>query len=238
MEIVPGIHRIGNDLIAVHFIVTDAGVTVVDTGLSGHYRGLKRELTAAGLSLADVRGVVLTHGDGDHTGFAERIRTEANAPVYVHEGDVARAAGLEKTSPGWGHWRLGPMVQFLGYSMAMGGFRTQPLRDAVAVRDGDRPSLPGDPQIVALPGHSPGSVAVYFPAFRAVFVGDALTTRDVLTAASGPRPSPFTDEPAEAAASLERLLDLDIELVVPGHGAPWHGSAAELVRRYRASAAA
>ncbi|GAA4179926.1 MBL fold metallo-hydrolase [Gryllotalpicola koreensis] len=238
MEIVPGIHRIGNDLIAVHFIVTDAGVTVVDTGLAGHYRGLRRELAAAGLSFADVRGVVLTHGDSDHTGFAERIRAEHHVPVYVHEADIARARGLEKTSPAWGHWRIGPMLQFLGYTMAMGGLRPKPLSEAVPVHDGDRLALPGEPQIVALPGHSPGSVAVYFPQLRAVFVGDALTTRDVLTAAGGPRPAPFTDEPAEAAASLDRLLELDIELVVPGHGAPWRGDAAELVRLYRAAAAA
>lgn len=238
MEIVPGIHRIGNDLIAVHFIATDAGVTVVDTGLAGHYRGLRRELAAAGLSLADVRGVVLTHGDSDHTGFAERIRAEQHIPVYVHEADVARARGLEKSSPGWGRWRIGPMLQFLGYTLAMGGLRPKPLGEAVAVHDGERLALPGDPQIVSLPGHSPGSVAVYFPGLRAVFVGDALTTRDVLTAAHGPRPAPFTDEPAEAATSLDRLLGLDIELVVPGHGAPWRGSAAELVRQYRASSAA
>lgn len=235
MEIVPGVHRVGSDLIAVHFIVTDDGVTVVDTGLAGHYRGLERELTRSGLSVADVRGVVLTHGDSDHLGFAERIRVEQHVPIHVHEADIARAKGLEKTSPAWGHWRLGPTLQFLGYSMWMGGLRTRPIGEAVALHDGDRPALPGDPQIVALPGHSPGSIAVYFPGPRAVFVGDALTTRDVLTAARGPRPAPFTDDQAEAEASVDRLIALDVELVIPGHGAPWHGDAAELVRRYRAA---
>jgi glyoxylase-like metal-dependent hydrolase (beta-lactamase superfamily II) len=237
MEIVQGIHRIGNDLIAVHFIVGEGGVAVVDAGLAGHYRGLRRELAVAGLSLADIRGIVLTHGDSDHVGFAERVRVEQGAPVYVHEADVARACGRESTKPEWGKPRIGPTLQFLAYSIAMGGLRTHWLGDAVAVRDGDRPALPGAPEIVALPGHSPGSVAVYFPAQKAVFVGDALTTRDVLTAARGPRPAPFTDDQAAADASLDRLLELDIELVVPGHGAPWRGDAAELIRRYRAVAA-
>lgn len=236
MEIVPGIHRVGTDMIAIHFIVTDDGVTVVDTGLAGHYRRLTRELAAAGRSLADIRGVVLTHGDSDHLGFAERLRTEQGVPVYVHEADVARARGLEKSSPDWGRWKLGPMLQFLGYSTAMGGIRTRPLGEAVPVHDGDHLALPGSPQIIGLPGHSPGSVGVYFPGLRTVFVGDALTTRDVLTAASGPRPAPFTDDQAEAAASLDRLPGLDIALVIPGHGAPWRGSGAELVQEYRAAA--
>lgn len=235
MEIAPGIRRVGNDLIAVHLIVTDDGVTVVDTGLPGHYRGVRRELAAAGLSFADVRGIVLTHGDSDHVGFAERLRAEQHVPVFVHEADAARARGEESTSPGWGHPHVGPMLQFLAYTIAMGGMRTHHLTEVVPTHDGETLALPGAPEIVALPGHSPGSVGVYFPAARTVFVGDALTTRDVLTAASGPRPAPFTDDQAQAAASLDRLLGLDIELVVPGHGAPWRGSAADLVGAYRAA---
>lgn len=236
MEIVPGIHRVGSDLIAIHFLVTDDGVTVIDTGLAGHYRGLQRELAGIGRSLADIRGVILTHGDSDHVGFAERIRVEQGVPVYVHEADAARARGEEKSSPDWGKWRLGPLLQFIGYSAAMGGFRTRYLGEVVPLHDGDRPALPGEPQIIALPGHSPGSVAVYFPGPRVVFVGDALTTRDVLTAASGPRPAPFTDDQTSAAESLERLRELDIQLVVPGHGAPWRGGATTLVDTYLAAA--
>jgi len=235
MEIVQGIHRVGNDMIAVHFVVDEGGATVVDAGLAGHLRGLRRELRAAGLSLADIRGIVLTHGDSDHVGFAERVRVEQSVPVFVHEADVARARGLESSKPAWGKPRIGPMMQFLVYSMAMGGMRTRWLGGTVPMRDGERLELPGAPEIIALPGHSPGSVAVYFPNLKAVFVGDALTTRDVLTAARGPRPAPFTDDPTVAAASLDRLLELDIELVIPGHGAPWRGDAAELVRRYRAA---
>ncbi len=59
--------------------------------------------------------------------------------------------------------------------------------------DGDVLPLPGAPQIVGMPGHSPGSVAVYVPLADAVFVGDALTTRHVLTGvpARSPPPSPM-----------------------------------------------
>ncbi|GAA4185218.1 MBL fold metallo-hydrolase [Gryllotalpicola kribbensis] len=235
MEIVPGIHRVGTDLIAIHFFADDDGITVVDAGLAGHFRGLKRELAAMGRSLGDIRGLVLTHGDSDHIGFAERLRAEHGVPVYVHAADAARARGLEQSTPAWGRRRVGPVLQFLGYTVGMGGLRNRYLGEVTPVREGDRLELPGRPQLIALPGHSPGSIAVYFPEQRTVFVGDALTTRDVLTGVRGPAPAPFTDDPTEAAASLERLLGLDIEVVIPGHGAPWRGSAHELVRRYRAA---
>ena len=48
------------------------------------------------------------------------------------------------------------------------------------------------------------SIAVHVPAADAAFVGDALTTRHVLTGHEGAQPAPFTDEPAEAPESLDR----------------------------------
>ncbi|TPW64839.1 MBL fold metallo-hydrolase, partial [Schumannella sp. 10F1B-5-1] len=93
MELASQLRRIGNDLIAVHLIVTDDGLTLIDTGLPGHYADLRRELEAIGRPLSDIKGIVLTHGDTDHTGFAERLRAELGIPVYVGAGDVARAMG-------------------------------------------------------------------------------------------------------------------------------------------------
>ena len=86
-----------------------------------------------------------------------------------------------------------------------------------------------------MPGHSPGSIAVHVPAVDAVFVGDALTTRHVLTGHEGAQPAPFTDEPAEALASLDRLAELEASWVLPGHGAPWHGAPAAIAAAVRAA---
>src|SRR3712207_3143913 len=93
MELRPGLHRIGNDVVAAYLVATPDGVTVVDAGLSGHWRELVAELAAMGRSVDDVRGVVLTHGDTDHLGFAERLRRDHGVPVHVHRADAARALG-------------------------------------------------------------------------------------------------------------------------------------------------
>jgi len=236
MELAPGLHRIGNDLVAAYLVITADGVTVVDAGLAGHYRKLRAELRIAGRDLGDVRGVVLTHGDTDHLGFAERLRVEAGVPVYVHEADAARARGEERTSPAWGRVRLWPTVRFLAYAAAKGGLRTRHPKAVTTVRDGDVLPLPGAPRVIGLPGHSPGSVAVHVPAVRALFVGDALTTRHVLTGATGPQPAPFTDDPAAAAAVLTRLEDIEADWVLPGHGPPWTGGVPALLAAYRAAA--
>ncbi len=67
-------------------------------------------------------------------------------------------------------------------------------------------------------------------------VGDAMTTRNVLTGVTGPQPAPFTLEPARALDSLSALAEVDARWVLPGHGPSWDGGAAEAVARVRTAA--
>ena len=65
-----------------------------------------------------------------------------------------------------------------------------------------------------------------------------MTTRNVLTGATGPKPAPFTLEPDRALASLDRIENVDATWVLPGHGPAWDGGVPEAVRLIREAAAA
>jgi glyoxylase-like metal-dependent hydrolase (beta-lactamase superfamily II) len=236
MRLGPHLHRIGNDIVAAYVVDTDEGVTVIDAGLAGHWSELMAELGTMGRTLDDVRGVVLTHGDTDHIGFAERLRRERHIPVYVHEADAARARGEVKSKATWGPMKIGATAGFMWYAARKGGLRTTYLTEVVGVHDGDVLDLPGAPRVIGMPGHSPGSIAVHIPVADAVFVGDGLTTRHVLTGRRGPQPAPFTDDPTEALASLGHLDGLSATWLLPGHGTPWNGGIDEAVRQIRAVA--
>jgi glyoxylase-like metal-dependent hydrolase (beta-lactamase superfamily II) len=131
--------------------------------------------------------------------------------------------------------KLGPLARFIAYSAVRGGLRVQPVQELEIIEAGAPLDVPGSPRVIALPGHTPGSLAYHFPRVDAVFVGDALTTRSVLTGAVGPRPAPFTLDPVQANASIECLAELNARWVLPGHGPAWSGGTAEAVRRYRLS---
>lgn len=229
MKLGPHLHRIGNDIVAVYLVDTPEGVTVIDAGLAGQWRDLLAELRSMGRTLADVKGVILTHGDSDHLGFAERLRRDHGVPVYVHPGDADRAKGGSKPATARQSMKLGATLGFAAYSLRKGGMRTTYLTETVDAHDGETLNLPGAPRIIGLPGHSAGSIAIHVPIADAVFVGDGLTTRHVLTGSTGPQPAPFTDEPEQAIASLRALLPTGATWVLPGHGTPWNAGVAAAV---------
>jgi glyoxylase-like metal-dependent hydrolase (beta-lactamase superfamily II) len=236
MQLASSLHRIGSTLVNSYLVEESGLVTIIDAGLPGYWKDLPAELAAMGRSIDDVRAVVLTHGDTDHIGFAEQIRRERGVPVFVHELDAGRARGeIKKPNTGWGPVKLGPLVGFLAYTARKGGLRIPPLTEVETFGDGATLDVPGSPRIVHLPGHTPGSVAIHVPRVDAVFMGDAFTTRSVLTGQTGPRLAPFTLEPDQAVASLAKLDDVRASWVLPGHGEPWNGGLSEALRLIRAS---
>ena len=91
---------------------------LVDCGLGP--RILKQRLAAAGLELAHIDGLFITHEHSDHIGCAHRIATEHRIPVWMSEG-TWRGSGaldyqglLQLTADGqtidWGEMELRPFT--------------------------------------------------------------------------------------------------------------------------------
>jgi glyoxylase-like metal-dependent hydrolase (beta-lactamase superfamily II) len=238
MEIGPGIRRIGKGIVNSYLIESGGEVTIVDAGAPSYWGDLPRELAAMGLSLDDVRAVVLTHGHSDHIGFAERIRRERGTPIHVHELDAALARGeVPNPSKGVGPVRIAPLLEFLVFSVTHGLLRIPRIREVSTYGDGATLEVPGSPRVILVPGHTPGSAALHFAGHDALLIGDAIATHSVTTGVDLPRIAPFGADPDEALASLARLDGLEAGFVLPGHGQPWTKGLAAALAEVRAAAA-
>ena len=93
------------------------------------------------------------------------------------------------------------------------------------LRDGDAPGFGDGAVTVAVPGHTPGSIALWLPRHRVLFAGDAAARGPDGTVTCGV----FNVSRTQAAASFRRLAGLSAELACFGHGEPLtHGAAAVL----------
>ena len=238
MQLANGLHRIGSDIVNSYLVVEGDDVTIIDAGLPRYWHLLNGELARLGMTLDNVRALILTYGDTDHIGFAGRLSREKGIPAYLHPADTDRAKlQVKKPNSGWGPVKIGPLAGFLWYSARQGGLRIPPAGELRPVEEGQVLDVPGRPRIIHTPGHTPGSIAVHVPAVDALFIGDTMTTRNVLTGVTGPKPAPFTLQPEQALASLDRVKDVDATWMLPGHGPAWDGGVAEAVRLLRQAAA-
>ena len=239
MEIAPGIRRLGVGLVNVYLLEDGGAVTVVDTGLPGYYEHeLPAELRAMGRSIGDIRVVLLTHAHSDHLGFAEKIRARRKVPVWIHEADAALARGETKplrdpAGMSLGSIRPVPLLRFLAYGLVRGGLRTPPVVEVATFGDGATLDVPGSPRVIMAPGHTAGSAALVVESRDAIFAGDVIATRSVLSGRVGPQLAPFGADLKQAFDSLERLDGAVAGLVLPGHGEPWRDGVASALARVR-----
>jgi glyoxylase-like metal-dependent hydrolase (beta-lactamase superfamily II) len=101
-----------------------------------------------------------------------------------------------------------------------------------ALEDGETVEELGGLQVIHTPGHTPGSICLYQPGRRILFCGDFLFNVHPLTGRGGLRFSipQFSVDAEQARESVQRLLELPIEMLCFGHREPILEGAGERIR--------
>ncbi len=214
-ELVPGLHLLTLGISNAYLWRHDDGVLLVDTGPPGSAPAIADALTDLGLRREDVRRVVITHFHDDHSGSAAAVRSWNQAPVGAGAAD-APVVSHDRPGP---EPVLVPGEQELFAIASTGLPRAPACRPVQTVADGDL--LDGGAVVVAVPGHTPGSIAVHLPAAGVLITGDTVAESDGRLILG-----PFNVDRASAWASLQRLAGLEPDVVCPGHGRPVVGAAA------------
>jgi len=235
MEIAPGVHRLTNGISNWYMFEDGGKVVLADAGASRDWRLLVATLEERQRPLESVDAILLTHAHSDHTGFAERARSEAGARVYVHEADaeVAKTGKPARSDGSYVHYVfLSESYRTLFGLMRNGGLRIIPIKEVSTFADGEVIDVPGRPRVVHMPGHTAGSAAIWFESRSALCTGDCLVTRNPMTGRRGPQimPASLNVDTKGALNSLTALEQVTAELVLPGHGEPWTHGVAEALR--------
>jgi glyoxylase-like metal-dependent hydrolase (beta-lactamase superfamily II) len=213
--------------VLVYAFETDEGVYLVDAGWNTDdaFDTLAAGLGVLGGSVADVRGVMVTHIHPDHYGLAGRVRESSGAWVALHPADAALIPDryeepeslLTRVGATLRQWGAPPEeVEGLTYaSMPVRQFVSL-VKPDVLLEDGDKPEVPGwDLQAIWTPGHSPGHLSFWEPRHRLMLTGDHVLPR--ITPNISFHPQAGDDPLGSFLQSLEKLQPYDSDEVLPAH---------------------
>jgi len=199
MKISENIELIDGTMANCYSVNLDGKAILIDAGMKGSGRKIVDFYHNLGVS---PEFVLITHYHPDHVGGLSIISDEFHSQIYVPDVELDVISGNSKITPARSF-----MSKFVSSMI-----RTKPVSD---LNLASKLSLPGL-QVVGTNGHTPGSTSYYFPAFKALFVGDAVNVKDGKMEIN----RAFTLDYPSAEKSRERILQFHGVTIYPGHGKP------------------
>jgi hydroxyacylglutathione hydrolase len=195
-----------------YLLKTDTGFFIIDTGMTNARRQLDAMLDRLGCHPGDLKLVLITHGDFDHTGNAVFLRQKYGSQIAMHTEDVGM---LENGDIFW-HRKIdnrvirGLMKAFMPLKEENRGKPDIFLEDEASLS-----SYGLEATVYNTPGHSSGSICVLTTSGE-LFCGDLLTSSK-----GKPMLNSMMYDKEAGISSVERLKALKIQTVYPGHGEPF-----------------
>lgn len=201
-------------------LTAGAEAMLVDAGMRGSFGLIAGGLDAMGLSLDAVKTLVISHRHPDHAAGVGELLAGRDITVMAHPLEAEILTGREDNPSPFQNKLVARVTQPL-LEMVNGN----PINVDVELGDGDIIPFPFPVQVVHLPGHTEGSIALFLPEQRLVIAGDAMQYKFGIKL-SPPAPG-VTEDPGRAMESLRKLLDLDFDALCFSHFPPMRSGANE-----------
>lgn len=175
------------------YFIDGATRILIDPGHASLFDHVRRGLADLDLDMTDIDVVICTHVHPDHI-EAIRLFQDAQTRVLIHATDWQFLKSLSNTN-------YEPLKVDLD-----GAPEPELIHEGTWTAEGI------ELEILHTPGHSPGSITLYWPSNKALFTGD-LVFRDGFGRIDFPG-----GDGKQLKASIKRAAGLESDWMLPGHG--------------------
>ena len=201
-----------------YLVKVSEGFVLVDTGIRSKRDVLEKVLMSAGCKPGNLKLIIVTHGDIDHSGNAAYLRDKFRTKIAMHRNDsvmVEEGKMVSKRRVKSRILRMMHIVMRLSGGMKKMIAEFESFKPDIFLEEGQGLQEFGfDAKILHVPGHTKGSIAI-LAENGDLIVGDTLQNRN------SPHPAGIIENEAELSSSLKKLSNLNIKSVYPGHGKPF-----------------
>lgn len=199
--IITGVYLVGGPNISqaedatAFVIVFSDQLVMIDSGVGRSVPVILENIQAAGLDPGQISTLILTHCHIDHIGGAGAIKELTGCRIIVHDldADAVETGDPTRTAAGWYGRKLTPLIvdQRLTGELTSLSFGGEILH------------------CLHTPGHTPGSISIYLDreGQRILFGQDI----------HGPFHPAFGSDVDAWAESMQKLLDLEADILCEGH---------------------
>ena len=218
MEIKNGVYLVDGIKGANSYLnIDDRGILIIDTGMPGNAKKIFRQVKALNKTNKEIKLIILTHSDIDHSGSAAELKEITGAKIAIHSCDAPSLSGEE--SPKRVKGFLGVLFKVMTIFV-----RFQTIKPDVILKDGHGIE---NFKVIHTPGHTKGSICLY-KAGDVLFAGDAIRTDKEGNLKLSP--NIMNLNPQEALESVRKIAGLEFDILLPGHGVPAIGKASAKVK--------
>ena len=184
-------------------------LSIVDVGLTGKGNYKIQSILKMGIDLSAIKRVIMTHTHLDHIGCLAEIKKQIpHVELWVHR---LEAELLEKGDDRavYGMNEFKGMCQ-MQYGLKPGSFTFTVDRKLEGGETLDIGNMAWE--VVFIPGHSMGGIALYSPSLEVLIPGDVVYADNAIG-----RFDLFGADANTLKDSLKRLAGLKVDILLPGH---------------------
>ena len=169
------------------FLINGPFKILIDPGHQHLFPELRNSLDSINVRIEDIDLIIATHMHPDHIETAQSF-SSLSTMVAIHE------------------------TEYRYFRQKAASFHNFTIKPDFFLTEGNLKAGTIELEVIHSPGHSPGSICLYWPSHKALFAGDVIFEQGVGR----------TDLPGgngeQLKKSISRLSSLNLELLLPGHG--------------------